>query len=107
MTDDQIKEVVLKAEMFISAFEKLSDSLSDEDKARIVQSASGPVGLRDINKFHVAVSMPSHAELKQARRDLIGAISAEKWLEGFAFAIQIMLLIGGGPCGGATTTCMP
>ena len=109
MTDDEVKDVVLKAEMFITAFEKLTNSLSDEDKAKLAQLATGPVGLRDINKFHVAIQMPSHTELQQAHRNLVGAIAAEKWAEGFMLAVSIMLLIGGGPCAGASgcTTCMP
>jgi len=95
ITEAEMKDVVLKARKFLLAFEAIAESLTDEDKEILAKMTIGPVGLRDVNKFNLAIAMPTNAELQEANRNLAGAIAAENWREGLVFVLQIMILMGG------------
>jgi len=95
VSDEELKLVVLKANEFLSSLEAVTKNLTDEDREKLKDLASRPVGLRDIASFNVSINIVSHEDLKKARRELVSAISAEKWLEGFGVALKVMALFGG------------
>ncbi|KKK84732.1 hypothetical protein LCGC14_2780390, partial [marine sediment metagenome] len=39
-------------------------------------------------------TMPTQADLQEARRELAGAIAAEKWADGFKMAIGVLAMFG-------------
>jgi len=95
MTEDMMKDVATKTEELFTILEKIYPTLTEKEKEELRSLASGPVGLRDANRFNLAVEAPTRQEIMNARRELAGAIAAENWMDGFVFALQLMLIMGG------------
>lgn len=86
--DETVKNVVLGVGQLLMDLDTLS-SLSTEEKDRLNGLASQVVGLRDTNQFNVAINI-DRDDIKKLRRDLAGAISAEKFVEGFMVAFKLI-----------------
>lgn len=93
--ESKLKDFVLKTNELLSSLESMVTSLTEEERDRLNLLVTGPVGLRDINKFNLAIHLPSNKELQIVRRELASAIATEKWTEGFIFAMQLVALMGG------------
>lgn len=93
--ENALKTVSLKAEEFLTALELVSGTFNESEKQELRNLVSSPIGLRDTGKFNLPLNIDSRADIQQARRDLSGAIAAQKWQEGFTTALKIMLLLGG------------
>lgn len=91
-TNDIMKEVMVKAEAFLGALELVSLEVGSKELQELINN---PIGLRDTGKFNVRVKMPTQAELQDARRELAGAIAAERWVDGFRMALSLMAIFGG------------
>ena len=68
--------------------------MGESDLNDLLSLSKRPVGLRDSGMFNVAIDNVDTAKIKQLRRDLTDAISAEKWADGFIFAIQALSALG-------------
>ncbi len=90
-TNDAMKEVALKAEEFLGALELVNLEVGSQELQDLINN---PTGLRDTGKFNVRVKMPTQSELQEARRELAGAISAEKWADGFVMALSVITMFG-------------
>ncbi len=95
MKEELIKAAVLKAQEFLNEFEKAIESLEDQDKIDLLTVAGKEVGLRDTGRFNMTFKIAKRQDLQSLRRNLSKAISAEKWTEGFVFAMQLLVLMGG------------
>jgi len=96
--EDNMKEFTVATNQMIDAFEKLSGDMSDNDKNAFNAVFGGSrtgVGLRDTDKFRMAVDIISSDEIRELRRDIASAIAAEKYTEGFMMAFKVMSLLGG------------
>ena len=84
-------EITVKQQYAIAVNNLLEvmDAMTQDD---INQLSGRVVGLRDTNKFRCHLEMLTRDEIMESRRKLASAIAAEKWVEGFVFAIQIMTL---------------
>lgn len=91
-TNDAMQEVVKKAEEFLGALELVSLEVDSQELQELIDN---PIGLRDTGKFNVRVKIPTQNELQEARRELAGAIAAERWLDGFRMALSVMAIFGG------------
>lgn len=87
MTEVQMKKVALLVNDLVNEL----DGVTPETIASL---ANQTVGLHDTSKFNLKVEILSKQELKDARRELISAIAAEKWVDGFIAAIQVMQFVG-------------
>ena len=88
---DAMKEVTKKAEEFLGALELVNLEVSSQDLQELINN---PIGLRDTGRFNVSVKMPTLGELQDARRELGGAIAAEKWADGFMMALSVLTMFG-------------
>lgn len=86
--DEAVKNVVLGIGQLLMDMDVLN-GLPQEEKDRLNGLASQVVGLRDTNKFNVAINI-DRDDIKKLRRDLAGAISAEKFVEGFMVAFKLI-----------------
>jgi hypothetical protein len=88
VTEAQMKEFAVSVN---NAF-TLLESMKPEDLQRLQSLAGEMVGLRDTGGFNVNLDVITKSEIKNHRRRLAAAISAEKFLDGFVFACQIMTI---------------
>ena len=88
-TQNSVQQFVMSVEAAFNALEGVA-----QDPAALQSLASQPVGLRDTPGYNVPVQIISRAEISDLRRQLASAVCAEKWEEGFVFAIQLMSFIG-------------
>ena len=91
-TDDAMKEVAVKAEEFLGALQLVDLEVGSKELQELINN---PVGLRDTSKFNVKVKMPTQSQLQEARRELAGAIAAERWVDGFMIALNVITMFGG------------
>jgi hypothetical protein len=83
---------------FVNAARHVIDAMLIESQR--VQSAQTP-GAKDYNAAGLSREAPpggwiSHDELRRTSQQMSEAIAAEKWSEGFLFAVQILAAAGGG-----------
>lgn len=93
--DHQLKNVVLSAQSFFEALEEIDQTLTDKNKDHLKALVSRPIGLRDSGSFNLIIHSGNREDIKNARRELSGAIAAQRWTDGFLTAVKIMLLLGG------------
>lgn len=90
-TNDVMKEVAVKAEEFLGSLQLVNLEVDSKELQELINS---PIGLRDTGKFNVSIKMPTQNELQEARRELAGAIAAEKWVDGFKMALGVLAMFG-------------
>lgn len=94
MNEEVMKDVVMKTEALLGALDLAGKTLGLDEKKELANLVHKPVGLRDTASFNLAIDMPSKTHIKQIRRDLADSISAEKWKDGFIFAMQLVMMVG-------------
>ncbi len=90
-TNDVMREVAEKAQEFLGALELVNLEVGSQELQNLINE---PIGLRDTVKFNVKIKMPTQDELREARRELAGAIAAEKWADGFMMALSVISMFG-------------
>lgn len=96
MTEAEVMQnLTTKTEEFLGALDLANKKLTEEKKQQLASLVGRPVGLRDTNQVNVALNMPSRSEITNLRRELASAVAAEKWQEGFVFALQLVSMMGG------------
>ncbi len=89
---ENVKDVALRTQNLFEALE----ALKPEELAAVNDVSKRVVGLRDTPGFNIPVDFISRAEVSDLRRQLAEAISFEKWVDGFIFAMQLMSMVAGG-----------
>lgn len=84
-TENSVQQFVMSVEAAFNALESIA-----QDPAALQSFASTPVTLRDTPHFNMPVTVISRTEVSELRRQLSSAISAEKWTDGFMFAIKLI-----------------
>ena len=90
-TNDAMKEVAIKAEECLGALELVNLEVGSQELKELIDK---PINLRDTSRFNIAITMPTQADLQEARRELAGAIATERWLDGFRTALGVLAMFG-------------
>jgi len=90
MDEVLMKEVATKvAEVFGSL-----GNVSADDLEEVRRLSRQTVGLRDTGGFNIGVRMLRRKDIREQQAKLMAAIAAEKWVEGFVMALQLMAAFG-------------
>lgn len=90
MTEEQKKEFTLRVK---DLFDQM-DNLTAEDLDSVKSASQQVVGLRDSSKFNLSLEMLSREDIKDNRRALVSAVTADNYKAGFMMAIKLLALFG-------------
>jgi hypothetical protein len=82
-----------KVESFVKAMSAAVEALAEinpDAMKSLVEGTNIPVGLRDTAKFNLPVDFVTREEISSLRRRLAASVAAEKWTEGFVFALWLV-----------------
>jgi len=90
MNEAVMRDVTTKV---AEVFEALG-GLNADDLSEIKRLSKQTVGLRDTGGFNIGARMLRRKDIREQQAKLMAAIAAEKWVEGFVMALQLMAAFG-------------
>lgn len=91
MSEGLMSEVAIKV---ADIFTILTTDVSADDLKEVRRLSQQTVGLRDTGGFNIGVRMLRRKDIREQHAKLMAAIAAEKWVEGFVMALQLVAAFG-------------